>query len=116
MQPIPDVTEKDVERIVIRDYGQALLIDVLKTLGEYGSRPGTRPGSARVHLAILKVADGNLDKLAEIVEVAISDFRDVVSMAEYPNFTYRYGTDTMDRQQAIDDDWKQYREWLDRIA
>lgn len=115
MQPIPDVTEKDVERIVIRDYGQALLDHVLRILGEYGSRPGTRPGSARVHLAILKVADGNLDTLAEIVELAIGDFRDVVSMAEYPNYTYRYGSEIKDRQQAIDDDWRQYREWLDRI-
>ena len=38
----------------------------------------------RVQLAILKLSDGNEDKLREFVAVAKRDYRDVLFWAEYP--------------------------------
>jgi hypothetical protein len=38
----------------------------------------------RVQLAILKLANGDLAKLAEMVAIAKRDYRDVLSWAEYP--------------------------------
>lgn len=83
-QRIPKVTEEDVERIIVREFGRERLQQVLDILHEYGRREGTRPGSPRVHLAILKIANGNLKMLKIQTENAIIDFRDVVSAAEYP--------------------------------
>lgn len=47
-------------------------------------RYGAGPEAERVHLAVLELSDGDLDKLERAVEVARTDFRDVVSPAEYP--------------------------------
>jgi hypothetical protein len=38
----------------------------------------------RVQLAILKLADGDLAKLGEMIVIAKRDYRDVLSWAEYP--------------------------------
>ena len=42
------------------------------------------PEAERVHLAVLKLSGGDIEKLERHVEVARTDFRDVVSPAEYP--------------------------------
>ena len=38
----------------------------------------------RVQLALIKLSDGNVDKLREFIEVAKIDWRDVLAWAEYP--------------------------------
>ncbi len=81
---IPTLTEQDVKRIAIRDFGEARLAEVLSILREYGEREGTRPPSPRVHLAILKFAEGDLTRLKKFTEIACIDFRDVVGPAETP--------------------------------
>ena len=45
-----------------------------------GDTPG---GRKRVHLAILKLSEGDLKKLAYGVERALLDYRDVLYAAEY---------------------------------
>jgi hypothetical protein len=115
-QPTPKVTEKDVERIVLRDFGAERLRQVLDIVHTYGKQEWNKPGSPRVWLAILKLADGNLDRLTQYTEIAIKDFRDVVSMAEYPEY-FKIGFDKVHRKAekaAIEADWKQYQEWLEK--
>jgi hypothetical protein len=56
---------------------------VWRALERYGSE-SSDAGRARVQLAILKLADGSLDRLDEWVEVARRDYRDVLASAEYP--------------------------------
>jgi len=116
-QPIPDVTEKDVERIAIRDFGDKCFSQVMEILHEYGKQEWNRPGSPRVRLAILKLANGDLEKLKEHTKVAIVDFRDVLTMAEYPRFTNEIGFNKADKKvenEVINDDWNQYREWFEK--
>jgi len=111
------VTDNDVERIAIRDFGRERLSQVMEILNEYGKQEWNRPGSPRVRLAILKLANGDLEKLIEHTELAIRDFRDVLAMAEYPRFLTDISLDKAPKQvqgQAIDDDWKQYKEWFER--
>ena len=76
-QPVPEVTEDDVKRVVIRDFGESQADYVLSLIAECGS-------GARVRLAVLKLANGDIKKLSEAKELTFQDYRDVLSEAEYP--------------------------------
>lgn len=109
---IPELTEQDVERIAIRDFGRDRLAEVLAVISEYGKREGTRPGSPRVHLAILKFAQGDFERLKKFTEIACIDFRDVVGPAEspFPHFLSR--PEGMTPEQEAKANREQYMEWL----
>jgi hypothetical protein len=116
-QPIPKVSDKDVERIAIRDFGKDKLSEVMSILKEYGEQDWNRPGSPRVRLAILKLADGDWDQLSRQVKIAIQDYRDVLTMAEYPRWTKEIGFEKANKKiehEIIDDDWRQYTQWLEK--
>jgi hypothetical protein len=42
-QPIPQVTDKDVKRIALRDFGEAQLSQVLSILDEFGKQGWNNP-------------------------------------------------------------------------
>jgi hypothetical protein len=113
-QPVPKVTDADVERVVKRDYPASQFSAVMVALGEYGQGRGQNE-SARVRLAILKLAGGNLKSLRATVKTANEDYRDVLAYAEYPAYFQKISpseVDTNRKQRVIDADWQQYREWL----
>lgn len=116
-QPVPRVSGKDVERVVLRDFGEDKLSQAKNTLERYGRQEWTHPGSARVRLAILKLANGDLEQLTRYTEAAIEDFRDVIAMAEYPWYSAKIGSEGAGqevRREAIEADREQYLEWLNR--
>ena len=51
-------------------------------LNEYGTEPYEQERE-RVQLAILKLAEGDIDKLLHFTQAAKGDFRDVLYWAEY---------------------------------
>jgi hypothetical protein len=115
-QPVPRVTDKDVKRVALRDFGESQFSEVIAILDEFGKQEWNHP-SARVRLAILKLADGDLNKLMENTAVAIKDFRDVLAAAEYPGYSRKIAFNEVDKDYkhaVIGDDWKQYRQWLER--
>jgi len=115
-QPVPKVREEDVRRIALRDFGEEQLALALSILDEFAKQSPGEP-SARVRLAILKLANGDLDRLTDATKTAIEDYRDVLAAAEYPRYCREVGfADTPEsaEQAVIDDDWRQYREWLER--
>ncbi|MES2709203.1 MAG: hypothetical protein V4726_21585 [Verrucomicrobiota bacterium] len=115
-QPTPSVTHEDVIRIVRRDFGDGKLTEVQAHLAAYGAQDGQRD-TARVHLGILKLADGRMDRLRQMTEIACSDWRDVLSPAEYRRYAalaWSGRTDAEAPQQAIEDDWTEYQSWLTR--
>jgi hypothetical protein len=74
-------------------------------------------GLERVRLAVVKLSGGSLDELRGQIEVAKSDWRDVLSAAEYPEesrFGYvelgKLGEES--RRGVRARDRKQYEEWL----
>src|SRR5688572_28268346 len=85
-QPVPQVTDAEVKRIALRDFGEAQLSLAMSILDEFGKQDWNPP-SARVRLAILKLAKGDLDRLLDQTQVAINDYRDVLSAAEYPRYS-----------------------------
>jgi len=53
---------------------------ILKILDAYRDNLAERD---RVHMAVIKMSEGNVERLRECVDAAIFDFRDVVGAAEY---------------------------------
>ena len=110
-QPIPEVNENDVERIVRRDYPAEQFDTVMNMLNEYGVEQWQRENS-RVRLAAMKLAAGNLEMLRRALNSAKVDYRDVLSGAEYP--TYESNSSQIEKRKAIENDWNQYQAWLNR--
>jgi hypothetical protein len=114
---VPEVGPRDVLRVVERDFHREDRKQVLRLLGEYSE--GSETGSARVHLAILKLSGGTVAGVMEQLAVAKCDFRDVISPAEYPEF-WRIGFDgadalTQDERESLKArDRQQYDAWLTR--
>ena len=103
----------DVRRVIERDFLPESHELVFAILGEFG--PDQDGNAARVHLAALKLAGGDADRLITQVAVATHDWRDVIAAAEYPAYASERSPNTLSiekRQQIIQADWNQYHEWL----
>lgn len=90
--------------------------EIMDILDEYGIESSER-GRARVHLAIVKLSEGQRDRLEELVEMAKRDYRDVLAYAEYPEemrmgFVRVSQLPTEEVQAMRRRDREQYLEWL----
>lgn len=116
-QPTPEVTRSDVERIVRRDFLPEQFNTVMSLLDEYGPE-AWQCERARVRLAALKLADGDLQKLRHQIASAKCDYRDVLSGAEYPGYSGKCTglrqPSPEERERIIGSDWQQYEAWLKR--
>ena len=116
-QPIPTVNEIDVIRIVKRDYATAQFDTVMSILNEYGTEDWQR-GVNRVRLAVLKLANGDIQVLRREIDVAKRDYRDVLAYAEYPEYMKKVSPSAdhteAERKMIIRADWTQYQLWLNR--
>jgi hypothetical protein len=117
IQP-PKPTQEDVEKIVRRDFPPDKFTAVMNTLSSYGLKDWHRE-VPRVRLAILKLAKGDWLKVQSYVDIATSDFRDVLGEAEYPAYVAHLksgrrveGLPHDEQQQVAADDSSQYVEWL----
>lgn len=116
-QPVPAVTDADVERIVWRDFAADQAEEALALLHAYGAESWERE-IPRVRAAILRLAAGDMTQLRLQLDYAKRDYRDVLLGAEYLG----YGGLTLrtphpspaEAQAAIDADWASYQEWLHR--
>jgi hypothetical protein len=115
MQPVPKLTDADVERIVRRDFPSDKVAEVFTVLEAYGTEPWHRE-PARVRIAACKLAAGNLDRLQQEIARAKEDYRDTLAAAEYPRYCRCVPGPEMvseeDEKRVIDADWKQYQEWF----
>lgn len=117
-QPVPQVNENDVERVVRRDFPADDYDAVMTILDMYGTEAWQRE-CARVQLAALKLANSSLERLRSCIEIAKTDYRDVLSPAEYPAYR-KIGWSqirklaTEEQGNIIDSDRRQYEEWLNR--
>jgi hypothetical protein len=72
-------------------------------------------GSERVHMAILKLSEGKIERLQHYVDIANSDYRDVLAWAEYPE-EMRSDARSMKNAEEVEQirarDRKQYLDWL----
>ena len=82
-------------------------------LAGYGGQPGA-PEPLRVRVALLKLSEGNVERLRALVADAHRDYRDVLAWAEYPTEmaspTWRLSAAEQARIRAVDRE--QYLSWL----
>ena len=112
-QAAPAVNANDVRRVVERDFPPESQELVFAILAEF--RPDQGETAARIHLAALKLAGGDVDRLIAQIAVATHDWRDVVTAAEYPAYAKQRSPKSLSserRQEIIQADWNQYHEWL----
>jgi hypothetical protein len=111
-QNIPIINDADIKRIIERDFSRSQLAEIRKTLSQYKSENET--GRNRVYAGILKLAKSDIVLLGLYTKKANNDFRDVISLAEYPNYSKHAFDDLSENEIAklISDDWKQYQSWL----
>ena len=115
-QPVPQATEADVARLGHRDFASGEVAAALTLLEQYGTQPWHNE-VARVRVAMLKLAGGNLEELRRHLKVADRDYRDTLAAAEYPVYMRSISpTEKNDLKQklAVNSDWHQYREWFER--
>ena len=116
--PIPDVSPRDVEKIVRRDFPAEQFSEINAVLEGLDRRLD----GARVRVAALKLADGSLEALRRQIALANRDYRDVLVAAEYPRYweaAAKVGLrlkklSKKERQRIVDADWKQYCDWLQK--
>jgi len=112
-QYVPDVTEADIERVVRRDYPPEALaaIEALVRDVEVIEKP-------RVIMACLKNANGDFEKLKGELHNASGWWREIISDAEYPNYTRQWfrinKLSEEEQQRIIEKDKNQYLAWLRR--
>jgi hypothetical protein len=113
-QPIPRVTRSDVERVAQRDFGETGSADAMRALAAYGAQDWHQD-PVRVHLAVLKLANGDMKSLLHYVSAACSDSRDVIAHAEYPRYfkaTPPKSESWFHRMRMFGKDWAEYESWL----
>ncbi|MEN3332138.1 MAG: hypothetical protein V7641_1503 [Blastocatellia bacterium] len=86
---------------------------ILEILDRYGVESYERERE-RVQIAILKLSEGELEKLAAYVKVAKEDYRDALAYAEYPqelqSETWKMNAQTV--EEIRQKDKTQYLDWL----
>ncbi len=116
-QPARTPRPDDRERMLAVVFPAGGLCEAARTqLFRYGRESHERE-AARVHLAILKLSNGDLLKLDKMVDLACRDYRDVLAMAESPAYMkLEPGIDPNSpaAQAAIKSDRLQYETWLGR--
>jgi hypothetical protein len=107
-----------VVRLVRRAFPSRDPDHILRLLDDYGTEKW-HSEKDRVHIAILKLSQGDMEQLQRYVETATYDFRDVIAPAEYPEFrkvgfvgVSRMTTEEIDELRKAD--WGQYQKWLNR--
>jgi len=112
-QYVPNVSDADIERIVRRDYPPELHGVIQQMMG--GIEVREKP---RVIMACLKNANGDFAKLKGDLANASGWWREIISDAEYPNYTRQWfrinKLSEEEQQRIIEKDKNQYLAWLRR--
>ena len=115
-QKIPKISNSDIKRIIKRDFPYLEFNEIEGILQMYKSE--SKEGRNRIFASILKLSDGQLELVKKFVSKANYDFRDIIALSEYPNYSeYAFDDDLSEqkKQQLINDDWCQFEHWLNKV-
>jgi hypothetical protein len=113
---LPRISRHKVLEIIARYWPDADPDEITKILETYGLE-SYEQGRNRVQLAILKLCEGQIERLPELVKMAKTDYRDVLAYAEYPDEMklgfVEMSKLTPDEARAVRQrDREQYQRWL----
>ena len=114
-QPVAKISKKDIQKIIERDYPPGNEEEIVGILCQYNSNNET--DKFRVWAALLKLSDGKIEILKEKIEIAKTDCRDILAVAEYPEYSEKVGFESekfseKELNHIIKSDWNQYQNWL----
>ncbi len=108
---IPDFEEGEIEFLIVREFPERAreVENKFSGLKEYGINPN------RTKAAILKLAEGDFDKIKGLIKEANADPRDVIAYAEYPRaMKIGWSDNNMteeEKEEIRQTDWEDYQEW-----
>src|SRR5215510_10473167 len=113
----PFFTRDVVRKIIRREFPQHTETEVFDILKVYNSE--SEELSCRIHLDSIRLSEGSLQELQELIRVAKADFRDIVMRAENSRLldmgvvAYSYKSDD-DKDQIANEDLNDYLTWIQR--
>jgi uncharacterized protein YgbK (DUF1537 family) len=112
-QPAAKVTDRKLERLIQREFGHRIS-EVRQKLQRVTS--DTNNGKNRISAAILKLANKDFNVLDHYIAMNNSDFRDVISQAEYPRCSKLDFGEMEERnmKHIYLEDWIEYSNWLNK--
>ena len=113
----PLFTRDTVRRIIRREFPQNTETEVCDILKGFNSE--SEELSCQVHLDSIKLSEGSLAKLQQLVELANLDFRDVILPAENPRLLnmdfVAYADSSEDEEDRItNEDLNDYVTWIQK--
>lgn len=112
-QPTAKVTDKTIERIINRDFGNRA-DEVKQKLKQVIS--DTKNVKNRIAAAIIKLSNKDIKAIDHYIAVSNNDSRDVFAQAEYPRCS-KLEFIKMEEQNMKPiylDDWKEYTNWINK--
>lgn len=112
-QPIAKISDTELERLIDREFPENLDLVKRKLTKIKSDSPN---GQNRIGAAVLKLANSDLNEIDYLIKKANEDFRDIVSLAEYPRAS-KYGfEERSDNELKADylNDWTEYSEWKNK--
>lgn len=115
-QPVADISKEILEKIIRRDFPENYKI-VKQKLELIKS--DSLKSQNRLSAAVLKVSNGDLSKIDSFIEMCNSDYRDVISQAEYPRIS-EIGFIGMEELESSElkeyylKDWAEYTNWINK--
>jgi hypothetical protein len=108
-----ELTAALVQALIARLFSPQVAAEAANVLAQYGTQAHERE-EIRVHVAALKLSEGSLERLRELVTHAKRDYRDVLAWAEYPEElrTATWRLPPAEQTQIRTADRAQYLAWL----
>jgi hypothetical protein len=112
IEPVAKISHAQIDKIVKKDFGKRQYAKIIRMLSRYKSE--TDSDNYRVWAAILKLSESRISRLESNIKMARSDFRDVITSAEYPEYSQCSfsGMRYFSRKMIFLRDWNQYKKWL----
>jgi hypothetical protein len=97
-------TRADVEAAVRAAFARSDTATIMSVIDLYGTQPYERERE-RVQLAVIGLSRGSEEKLLELVQVAKTDYRDVLSWADHGALSESEGQKQQERVRGLLEKW-----------
>ena len=111
-QPAADISKAQVDRIIKSCFGYEKYSMINGLITECETQ--NEKLNYRVWAAILKLSNSNLDDLKSNINAASTDYRDVLTLAEYPKYSHNPNSNSQysPTKLVLLMDWTQYAIWI----
>jgi hypothetical protein len=114
-QPIARFEEGEIDFLINREFPEK----AQEVRNKFSGLQEFWISTIRTKAAILKLAEGDFDKIKGLIKNANADPRDVIANAEYPRYmkmgyTERSKMSDEEKQVIFDKDWEEYQTWKNK--